>query len=75
MMTHLSGTQGYLGVLHLAELGQFIQDGHQLVSQGGVTPTQLVLKGISSGRSLLQMADLLMVLLMMFFLSELWVSP
>ena len=39
----LAGSQRHLGVGGLAELGELRQDGHQLVSQGGVTTAQLVL--------------------------------
>lgn len=40
---HLPCSQGHLGVGRLAELGQLCQDIDQLICQGGVTATELVL--------------------------------
>lgn len=42
-LQYLARSQGHLGIGGLAELGQLRQNGHQLVRQRGVPPTQLVL--------------------------------
>lgn len=44
VVSYLARSQGHLGVGGLAELGQLGQDGHQLVCQRGIPPTQLVLQ-------------------------------
>lgn len=41
--TYLSGTQGNLGVLHLTELCELIQDHHHVICQGRVPATKLIL--------------------------------
>ena len=41
--SYLSGTQGHLGVLGPAELGELVQDLRELVGQRGVLPAELVL--------------------------------
>lgn len=42
-LSHLSGTQRHLGVLHLTELRELVQDHHHVVRQHRVPPTQLIL--------------------------------
>lgn len=41
---YLAGTQGHFGVGGLAELRELGKDGHELIGQRGVPPTQLILK-------------------------------
>lgn len=42
-VSDLSGSQSHLGVLHLAELCELIQNGSQLICQSGIPATKLVL--------------------------------
>lgn len=41
---YLAGTQSHFGVSGLAELCELCKDGHELIGQCGVPPTQLILK-------------------------------
>lgn len=51
LCSHLPRSQGHLGVGRLAELGQLCQDIDQLVCQGGVTATELVLATERAGNA------------------------
>lgn len=42
-LSYLSSSQGYLWVLHLAKLREFIQNSHELICQSGIPSTQLIL--------------------------------
>lgn len=43
-MCYLAGTQSHFGVGGLAELRELGKNGHELIGQCGVSPTQLILK-------------------------------
>lgn len=44
LCVYLAGTQSHFGVGGLAELGELGKNGHELIGQRGVPPTQLILE-------------------------------
>lgn len=48
---YLSGSEGHFAVLALAQLSELIEDGGQLLGQGRVWATELVLRGTKSESS------------------------